>query len=198
LRGRLVVAAERLHTQEDQQADQDERDQTATDEQRHLVLWQAALTGATGTTLTGLPRLLATLLRVPATLSLPLALLAPGLLRIATLLRVLLAPTGLSRLLRLSLTGIGLTGLLLAPATAALLRRLALTWLRLGRRLTRLLAAGALTPATATLSRLLSPAALARLASRLSPLPARLAPRLPRTPRSLWRRSHMRSLETHV
>lgn len=140
---------------------------------------------------------------MPATLSLPLALLAPGLLRIATLLRVLLAPAGLSRLLRLSLTGlsltgIGLAGLLLAPATAALLRRLALTWLRLGRRLTRLLAAGALTPTSATLSRLLSPATLARLASRLSPLPARLAPRLPRTPRSLWRRSHMRSLETHV
>jgi hypothetical protein len=81
---------------------------------------------------------------------------------------------------------------LLAPPAATLLRRLPLAWLNW--RLTGLLATGALAPAAATLARLLSPATL----PRLSPLPARLAPRLPRTPRSLWRRRHMRSLETHV
>jgi hypothetical protein len=153
------------------------------------------------------------LLLVPTTLLTLLTLLAPRLLLVAALLRVLLAGTltpataTLSRLLatlagllaalpRLLVTG------LLTPTTAALLRRLTLTGLRLGRLLTWLLtwllATGALAPATATLARLLSPAALTRLTTRLSPLPARLAPRLPRTPRSLWRRRHMRSLETHV
>ncbi|GAA1574190.1 hypothetical protein GCM10009789_29590 [Kribbella sancticallisti] len=130
---------------------------------------------------------------MPTALTL-LALLAPGLLLVATRLRGLLTPTALTGLLRL--TWLRLPGL--TPATATLLRRLSLTWLRLNRRLPRLLAAGALTPTTAALTRLLSPAALSWLASGLSPLPARLSPRLPRTPRSLWRRSHMRSLETHV
>ncbi|TCO21325.1 hypothetical protein EV652_111236 [Kribbella steppae] len=90
-----------------------------------------------------------------------------------------LALAGLSRL-----AGLRSSGLLLAP-TAALLRRLAL----LGRLLGLL---GALTPtATTTLAgRLLTPTALASLSPLL---PARLAPRLPRTPRSLRRRRHIRS-----
>lgn len=128
---------------------------------------------------------------MPAALRL-LALLTPRLLLVATrllpLLRRLtgaLAPTAARLPILRRLTA--LPGLL-APAT--LLRRLSCPRLRLGRRLT---------PAASTLTRLLSPASLTRLTPRLPALlPARLAPRLPRTPRSLWRRRHMRSLETHV
>jgi hypothetical protein len=134
-----------------------------------------------------------------------LLLLSPGLLLIPTgllttrLLTALLAtgalaPTALAGLLLALpwLLALAWVLRLLAPSAATLLRRLALA--RLDRRLTGLLATGALAPATATLARLLSPATL----TRLSPWPARLAPRLPRTPRPLWRRRHMRSLETHV
>ncbi|TCM40999.1 hypothetical protein [Kribbella sp. VKM Ac-2568] len=124
--------------------------------------------------------------------------LSPGLLLVPTrLLTTLLAtgalaPTALAGLLPLPwLLALARVLRLLAPATT-LLRRLALA--RLDRWLTGLLVTGALAPATATLARLLSPATL----TWLSPLPARLAPRLPRTPRPLWRRRHMRSLETHV
>ncbi|TCN32297.1 hypothetical protein EV644_12520 [Kribbella orskensis] len=120
--------------------------------------------------------------------------LSPGLLRVPTglLTTGALAPTTLPWLLPLPwLLALARVLRLLAPS-ATLLRRLALA--RLDRRLTGLLAAGALAPATATLARLLSPATL----PWLSPLPALLAPRLPRTPRPLWRRRHMRSLETHV
>jgi hypothetical protein len=130
----------------------------------------------------------------------------PAALRLLALLpRLLLVTTRLLPLLR-RLTGalaptatrlpvLAALPRLLAPTT--LLRRLACPRLRLGRRLTP--AASTLTGLLPTLTRLLSPASLTRLASRLTPwLPARLAPRLPRTPRSLWRRRHMRSLETHV
>ena len=147
---------------------------------------------------------------LPATLLLllsPRLLLVPtGLLstRLTALLAAgSLAPTALAGLLPLPWLPLpwlplprllALAGVLrlLAPSAATLLRRLTLA--RLDRRLTGLLATGALAPATATLARLLSPATL----TWLSPLPARLAPRLPRTPRPLWRRRHMRSLETHV
>lgn len=140
---------------------------------------------------------------LPATL----LLLSPGLLLVptgllSTRLTALLAtgplaPTALAGLLPLPwppiprLLALARVLRLLAPS-APLLRRLTLA--RLDRRLTGLLATGSLAPATATLARLLSPATL----TWLSPLPARLAPRLPRTPRPLWRRRHMRSLETHV
>ena len=68
------------------------------------------------------------------------------------------------------------------------LRRLTRTRPVLLRRLLR-----TLTPTAATLTwRLLSPATLLRRLSARSPvLPAWLAPRLPRTPRSLWRRRHI-------
>lgn len=142
---------------------------------------------------------------LPATL----LLLSPGLLLVPTgllstrltalLATGSLAPTALAGLLPLPwvlalpwLLALARVLRLLAPSAATLLRRLTLA--RLDRRLTGLLATGALAPATATLARLLSPATL----TWLSPLPARLAPRLPRTPRPLWRRRHMRSLETHV
>jgi hypothetical protein len=147
------------------------------------------------------------LLLVPATLLL-VALLGPRLL--LALLRRLLAPTatGLPALLRRLTTLRRLTGLLTPTALLgrltlpALLGRLTLPALLRGLSLTGLRLSGLcrrLTPAATTLAGLLSPATLTRLSARLSPLlPARLAPRLPRTPRSLWRRSHMRSLETHV
>lgn len=75
------------------------------------------------------------------------------------------------------------------------MRRLALRRLVVGRL--------RLTPAATALTWLLAPTTLSRLAALLTPLlppwlPARLAPRLPRTPRSLWRRRHIRSLKTHV
>jgi hypothetical protein len=135
-------------------------------------------------------------------------LLAPGLLLVAAtlLLRGALTPTAWLALTGLSLAGLALTGLtlarsgasglamlsrltglrpswLLAPSAAALLRRLPL--------LRRLL--GTLAPTATTLGGrlLLSPATLAPLSPLL---PARLAPRLlPRTPRSLRRRRHIRS-----
>ncbi|MEV8378109.1 hypothetical protein AB0P21_35550 [Kribbella sp. NPDC056861] len=132
---------------------------------------------------------------MPATL---LRLLAPRLLLVAGLTglrRRRLTPTTSRRLSTLR----RLTRLL-APAT--LLRGLTLTGLTMTGLLTGLRLSGLrrrLTPATTALAGLLSPATLAWLSTRLTPLlPARLAPRLPRTPRSLWRRSHMRSLETHV
>ncbi|MFC5263409.1 hypothetical protein ACFPJ1_14940 [Kribbella qitaiheensis] len=134
------------------------------------------------------------LLLSPGLLLVPTGLLSPRL----TALRATgpLAPTALAGLLPLPWLPmpwlLALVLRLLAPSAATLLRRLTLA--RMDRRLTWLLATGALAPATATLARLLSPATL----TWLSPLPARLAPRLPRTPRPLWRRRHMRSLETHV
>ena len=147
-----------------------------------------------------------------------LTVLAPGLLLVSAallggLLRVLLPgtlpPAALTRLptlpglplSRLSLSGLSTLPRLLPtrPVLPGLRLSRLLTWL-----LARLLLTG-LAPA-ATLLRLLRPLApttLARLllspaALTLSPLlPARLAPRLPRTPRSLWRRRHIHSLETH-
>ncbi len=137
-----------------------------------------------------------------------LALGTPRLLLVGTalLLRGALTPTALRGLsLRLPRTRPALLaglGRLLTPAALlrrlTLLRRLSVRGLTLLGRPTllrgltlvgRLL--WALTPAATTLAgRLLSPAAL----RTLSPLlPAWLAPRLPRTPRSLRRRCHIRS-----
>lgn len=140
---------------------------------------------------------------MPATLllgALLTPLLTPWLLLVGAtaLLRGTLPPAALTALLARPLSGALVLGrlarlrparLLLTPTTAALLRRLPLL-----RRLLWLLRA--LTPTATTLARrlLLSPAApLTGLASLPRLLPARLAPRLPRTPRSLWRRRHIRS-----
>ncbi|MGW1339884.1 hypothetical protein ACWCOV_02440 [Kribbella sp. NPDC002412] len=140
---------------------------------------------------------------MPATLllgALLTPLLTPWLLLVGAtaLLRGTLPPAALTALLALPLSGALVLGrlarlrparLLLTPTTAALLRRLPLL-----RRLLWLLRA--LTPTATTLAGrlLLSPAApLTGLASLPRLLPARLAPRLPRTPRSLWRRRHIRS-----
>jgi hypothetical protein len=159
-----------------------------------------------------LPRLLAAalLLVLPAAtlLGVLTILLTPGLLLVAALLlRGALPPaTGLGPSLTwLSLAGLTLVGPVLArtwltmlcrlaglrpsgllsPTTAALLRGLPLL---------RLL--GPLTPTALAWRLLLSPAALAPLSPLLS---ARLAPRLlPRTPRSLRRRRHIRSLDPRV
>ncbi|TWD75366.1 hypothetical protein FB561_6804 [Kribbella amoyensis] len=114
-------------------------------------------------------------------------LLAPRLLLVATLLRALLA-------------GALAPAATLLTALLATLSGLALLWL-LRLPLLRLLVTGLLTPTAALLRllRLLAPSTLAGLLWLLSPaaaltlsplLPARLAPRLPRTPRSLWRRRH--------
>jgi hypothetical protein len=200
-----------VDAEEDEQTDHHETYDTATDHQRQLVLADA--TGALGAAGTA---------RLPLGLLLPaatrlLALLTPRLLlvRTALLLRGALTPTAtLRRLaLRMSRTWSALLGRLLTPT--ALLRRLTLVRRLTVRRLTvrglsvrRLTLLGrptllrgltligrllwALTPPATTLAgRLLSPAAL----HALSPLlPAWPAPRLlPRTPRSLRRRRHIRS-----
>jgi hypothetical protein len=130
---------------------------------------------------------------VPAALL--LLALAPGLLLVrATLLRRLTPATRgrlsllrLSRLARLP----WLTGLL---TPAALLRGLVLSRRLTVRGLAVLRLLRGLTPAAAlALARgLLSPTTLLWRLTALSPvLPAWLAPRLPRTPWSLWRRRHM-------
>jgi hypothetical protein len=143
--------------------------------------------------------LLAVLLLLPAGL-LARLVLAPRLLLVAaTLLRGLLLTRTLTpatrtllarlTLARLTLTRLCLTGLL-TPTATTLLRRL--TLLRGWRLLGRLLRGRTLSPPAAALGRLLlAPPTL----TRLSPLPARLAPRLPRTVRPLWRRRHNRSFE---
>ena len=120
------------------------------------------------------------------------SLLPPGLLLWRSLLTRPLTPTpgDLTRLTTLAWTTLTRTAL-------AWLTRLRPDRLLLSRLLTpsaTTLLRGTLAPAAATLARLLlSPAAL----TLTSPLvPARLAPRLPRTPRSLWRRRHIRSLDT--
>lgn len=122
----------------------------------------------------------------------PTATLA-GLLALARLsLRLTLLPrtrsallSGVHRLTRL-LTPTALLRRLTALRRLPLLRRLSMRGLTLLRRLLR-----PLTPTATTLAgRLLSPAALRSLSPRLA---AWLAPRLPRTPRSLRRRRHIRS-----
>lgn len=104
-----------------------------------------------------------------------------------------LTPTLLGRL---SLPGLLTPTALLRwlPLLGRTLRWLTMRGLTLrGTALRRLLRA--LAPAATTLARrLLSPAALLWRLASLSPLlPAWLAPRLPRTPRSLRRRRHIRS-----
>ena len=131
---------------------------------------------------------------MPAALLL-LTLLTPGLLlvRTALLLRGALTPSAL--LLRLVLRPLAPTTLLRLPLRRLPVGRLAGRGLTLRRPalLRRLL--WALAPTATTLAgRLLSPATLLRRLTALSPLlPAWLAPRLPRTPRSLRRRRHIRS-----
>ena len=121
--------------------------------------------------------------------------LAPLLLLVAALLRGLLLSRTLTPTLTALLRRLALTGLLTPAATT--LPRLGLTLLgRCGRLcgglLGRLLRRGTLSPTTALGRLLLAPPTL----TRLSPLlPAWLAPRLPRTPRPLWRRRHNRSFE---
>lgn len=148
--------------------------------------------------------LIAALLARPLTLLAPLPLtptaatltrltrLLPGLLLTRLLARLL------TRLLARLLTARLLLPWLLAPSATPLLGWLALRRVLL--RLLGLLLTRALAPSAAALARLLSPATLAGCTrSPLSLLlPARLAPRLPRTPGPLWRRRHIRSLETHV
>jgi hypothetical protein len=142
---------------------------------------------------------------VPAALLLTLlALLTPRLLRVRTTLlpRRALTPAALLSRLTLRLAwprSPRLRRTLLRPlAPTALLRRLPLLG-RLTLRGLTLRGLGllrALAPAATTLAgRLLSPAAalLWRLPSLSPLLPAWLAPRLPRTPRSLRRRRHIRS-----
>jgi hypothetical protein len=202
-----------VDAEEDEQADQHDADHTAADHERQLVLADATgALGAAGTT--RLPLGLSSLL-LPAATGL-LALLTPPLLLVLTalLLRGALTPTALGRL-ALGLSGswsARLAGLLTPTALLrrlTLLRRLSvrglsvrrltllgrptlLGRLTLVRRLTLVgrLLRGLTPPATTLAGRLLSPAAL----PSLSPLlPAWLAPRLPRTPRSLRRRRHIRS-----
>jgi hypothetical protein len=124
--------------------------------------------------------------------------LAPGLLLVrATLLRRL-SPAARRRLTVLTgLTGLPLllAGLLSLPGLltpTALLRGLILPRRLAVRGLALLGLLRGLTPATALARRLLPPAALLWRLATLSPvLPAWLAPRLPRTPRSLRRRRHI-------
>jgi hypothetical protein len=150
---------------------------------------------------------------VPTALLLLLPL-APRLLLVgaALLLRLLTPATTLLTWLTV-LTRLALLGGLLSPAALlrpVLLRRppllglalLRLTWLAVLLRLLWLLRG--LAPST-TLSRwLLSPTALLRrlvlrrLLATLSPVPAWLAPRLPRTPWSLRRRRHMSLLLAQI
>ncbi|GAA0613408.1 hypothetical protein GCM10009534_55150 [Kribbella sandramycini] len=133
----------------------------------------ALLAGLLATLLTPALLLVRTALRRLALLGLLRRTLAPALCGLA-----LLRLRGLLRL-----TGLRPTGLL-APTATTLLRRLPLLGLRLLR-----LGLLRLTPAATALGRrLLSPAALPSLSPLLS---ARLAPRLPRTPRSLRRRRHI-------
>ncbi|MFG1910377.1 hypothetical protein [Kribbella sp. NPDC048928] len=201
-----------MDAEEDQQADQHDADHAAADDQRHLLLADATWPLGTVARTARLPLArLTTLLLVPTAL----LLLAPRLLLVGTaaLLLRLLAPTAtrLPMLTRLAL----LVGLL-SPAALlrpVLLRRLPVLGLALLRlavllRLLRLLwllrMLWGLSPST-TLSRwLLSPTALLRrlvlrrLLAALSPVPAWLAPRLPRTPWSLRRRRHMSLLLAQI
>ncbi|HET6741780.1 MAG TPA: hypothetical protein VFH76_22710 [Kribbella sp.] len=206
-----------MDAEEDQQADQHDADHATADHQRHLLLADATWPlGTVARTARLPPARLTTLLLVPTALLLLLSL-APRLLLVgatALLLR-LLTPATTLLLTRLPvLPRLALLGGLLSPATLlrpVLLGRLPLlrlTWLAVLLRLLwlavllRLL--WGLTPST-TLSRwLLSPTALLRrlvlrrLLATLSPVPAWLAPRLPRTPWSLRRRRHMSLLLAQI
>jgi hypothetical protein len=191
-----------VDAEEDQQADQHDADHATADHQRHLLLADATWPLGTVARTARLPLArLTTLLLVPTALLLLLSL-APRLLLVgatALLLR-LLTPATTLLLTRLPvLPRLALLGGLLSPATLLRPVLLGRLWLAV---LLRLL--WGLTPST-TLSRwLLSPTALLRrlvlrrLLATLSPVPAWLAPRLPRTPWSLRRRRHMSLLLAQI